>query len=256
MNRHGVVASAHAYAVVQTWRSRIGSVTAIMSPARPGKSFMAMLALILANQRRPNDPCSPQLLMAIFWEEGFFTNRKHEHGSAIGFGQVEPAELPKLTTQQVRDNGYEVFGVSRATRELSDGLAVTVPSCLLLHMFHSSCAQTREGKIIAAALHGYGGVDDQGPSALRRDNRLRIIAGWLACERELKTLPFSVYTIVNDPNDLAELEDRSIRALKLARRFEPGYVFSRSPRVRFRDLLSVFRRRDRRPRGARFVRRS
>src|SRR5713226_9365067 len=109
-----------------------------MAPhARPGKSFMEMLELILGNQRRPNDPFSPQLLMAIFWEERFFTNRKQlQKGTAIGFGQVEPAELPKLTTQEARDNGYEVPGVSAATRSLSDELAVTVPSCMLLHLYH------------------------------------------------------------------------------------------------------------------------
>ncbi|HXI30036.1 MAG TPA: hypothetical protein VNG89_16475, partial [Vicinamibacterales bacterium] len=132
-----------------------------MAHAKPGKSFMEMLELILANQRRPNDPFSPQLLMAIFWEEGFFTNKKQLKGSAIGFGQAEPAELPKLTTQQARDNGYEVPGVSAATRELSDALAVTVPSCMLLHLFHSSRAPTTEGKV-TSALHGYAGVDYTG----------------------------------------------------------------------------------------------
>src|SRR5262249_20674117 len=133
-----------------------------MAHARPGKSFMEMLELILANQRRPNDPFSPQLLMAIFWEEGFFTNKRQARGSAIGFGQAEPAELPKLTTQRARDLGYEVPGVAATTRQLSDELAVTVPSCLLLHLFHASTATTTEGKV-RFALHAYANVDFKGP---------------------------------------------------------------------------------------------
>jgi hypothetical protein len=207
-----------------------------MSHARPGKSFMEMLELILAHQRRPNDPFSPQLLMAIFWEERLFTNKKQQGGTAIGFGQVEPAELPKLTTQRARDFGYEVPGVSSATRHLSDPLAVTVPSCLLLHAFHASSAPTREGKM-RFALRAYAGVDYRGPSPLTREQRLRIIDGWLACERELKTLPFSVYRIVNYPGKLRDLEDKYMDALALARGFARNYVFSQSPRVLFRDLL-------------------
>jgi hypothetical protein len=207
-----------------------------MSHARPGKSFMEMLELILAHQRRPNDPFSPQLLMAIFWEEGFFTNKKQQKGTAIGFGQVEPSELPKLTTQRARDFGYEVPGVSAATRQLSDALAVTVPSCMLLHAFHASTAPTREGKV-TSALHAYGGVGYQGKSSLTREDRLRLIGGWLACERELKKLPFSVYRIVNYPGNLSDLEDKFMDALALARGFSRNYAFSQSPRVLFRDLL-------------------
>ncbi len=208
------------------------------APARPGKSFTEMLDLILRHQRRPNDPFSPQLLMAIFWEESLFTNRKQQKkGSAIGFGQAEPAELPKLTTQQARDHGYEVPGVSRATRSLSDELAVTVPSSLLLHMFHSSKAPTREGKV-RSALNGYAGVEFQGPSALTREDRLRIIANWRKCEEKLKALPFSVYAIANYAGNLVELEDRYLDALALARAFHRELVLSREPRLlRFRDVL-------------------
>src|SRR6266498_871354 len=207
-----------------------------MANARPGKSFIEMLELILRNQRRPNDPFSPQLLMAIFWEESLFTNKKQQKGSAIGFGQAEPGEFPKLTTQQARDNGYEVPGISAATRSLSDELAVTVPSCMLLHMFHSSRAPTTEGKI-RSALHGYGGVDYQGPSALTRDDRLRIIANWRKCEEKLKALPFSVYAIVNYAGRIEDLEELYMDALRLARPFDRDFVFSQSPQlVRFRDL--------------------
>src|SRR5262249_59281273 len=98
-----------------------------MAHARPGKSFMEMLELILANQRRPNDPFSPQLLMAIFWEEGFFTNKRQAGGSAIGFGQAEPAEIPKLTTQRARDLRYQVPGGAAPTRQLGHASAGTGP---------------------------------------------------------------------------------------------------------------------------------
>lgn len=204
--------------------------------ARPGKSFTDMLQLILDNMRRPNNPFSPQLLMAIFWEESFFNNRKQERGSAIGFGQAEPAELPKLTTQQARDNGYEVPGVSRNTRELTDALAVTVPSCMLLHLFHSSRAATTEDKV-RAALHGYGGVDFRGPSALTREDRLRIIGNWRKCEEKLKALPFSVYAIANYSGNVADLAERYMDALALAKPFQRDFQFTTPPAVKVRDIL-------------------
>ena len=197
---------------------------------------MEMLELILANQRQPNDPFSPQLLMAIFWEEGLFTNKKQQVGTAIGFGQTEPAELPKLTTPLARERGYDVPGVSASTTQLSDALAVTAPSCLLLHMFHASKAPTREGKA-DSALRGYAGVDFKGKSSLTREDRLRIIGNWRKCEEKLKALPFSVYTIVNYPGRLADLEERYMDALAIARPFVRDYTFSKSPLVRFRDLL-------------------
>lgn len=205
--------------------------------ARPGKSFTEMLDLILRNQRRPNDPFSPQLLMAIFWEEGLFTNKKQQKGTAVGFGQVEPAELWKLTTAKAREHGYDVPGVSTSTRSLSDDLAVTVPSCLLLHQFHASQAPTTEGKV-RSALNAYGGVDYKGPSSLTREDRLRIIANWRKCEEKLKALPFSEYAIANYSGNLDELANKYMDALALSRPFNRDFVFSRTPElVRFRDLL-------------------
>jgi len=204
--------------------------------ARPGKSFTEMLDLILRNQRRPNDPFSSQLLMAIFWEESFFTNKKQRVGSAIGFGQVEPAELPKLTTQRARDNGYFVPGVSAKTRSLSDDLAVTAPSCMLLHLFHTSKAPTTEQKV-RWALEAYGGVHYQGKSSLTPADRRRHIANWRKCEEKLKALPFSEYAIANYSGNFDELADRYLDALALSRRFNREHVFSRTPLVRFRDLL-------------------
>jgi hypothetical protein len=207
--------------------------------ARPGKSFMDMLQLILKNQRRPNDPFSPQLLMAIFWEETFFTNRKQVGGgTGIGFGQTEPAELPKLTTQRARDKGYELPGVSAATRELDEARAVAAPSCLLLHLFHAAppTATTPEARV-RFALEGYGGVHFKGKSSLTREDRLRIIANWRKCEEKLKALPFSIYTVVNFAGNLTELSERYMDALHLAKPFVRNFQFTTPPPVKVRDIL-------------------
>ena len=206
--------------------------------ARPGKTFMDMMELILKHQRRPNDPFSPQLLMAIFWEETFFTNRKQDVGTAIGFGQTEPAELPKLTTQLARDKGYELPGVSAATRELDDPRAVTAPSCLLLHLFHAAppTASTTEARV-RFALEGYGGVHFKGKSSLTKEQRLAIIANWRKCEEKLKALPFSVYSVVNFTGNLDQLAERYMDALHLARPFLRDFKFTTPPQMRVRDIL-------------------
>jgi hypothetical protein len=156
--------------------------------------------------------------MAIFWEESLFTNVKQSNGTAIGFGQVEPAELGKLTTQKAKDFGYYVDGVSTKTKSMTDEMSVLVPSCYLLHLFHSSSADTKEQRV-DFALKAYAGYFYEGPNdPLGKERRLQIIGGWRACEGALRALPFDV----ESSRDAAtpQLEDAYMKALALARPFQ------------------------------------
>lgn len=191
------------------------SWAAMTGEGRP-KTFAEMLELIEQHQRSPGRPFTPQLLMAIFWEESLFTNTSQVHGTAIGFGQVEPAEMPKITTDRARALGYYVEGVSASTRELPDDLSVTVPSCYLLHLYHSSDASTVEGRV-EFALRAYAGVYYEGPSSLTRERRLEIVEGWRRCERALLALPLTVAEARR--NASPDLEDAYMAALQHARPF-------------------------------------
>lgn len=201
--------------------------------AAPGKSFMEMLELILANHRRPFMPFSPQLLMAIFWEESLFSNiqqiTKKGTGPAVGFGQVERQELPKLSTAQAQSLGYFVPGMTSGISTLPDDLAVQVSSCMLLHLFHGSESKTDSGRK-AFALRGYSG------------NRQSIIDGWLACEAALLKLPFTVFKIINNAGPLSVFEDQVMNALSLTRGFNRNAQVNvvrngRTQAVAFREVL-------------------
>lgn len=181
------------------------------------KSFIEMLDLISQHQRRPNDPFTPELLMAIFWEESLFTNvRQKGGGTAIGFGQVEPAEMGKVTTDRAKELGYYVAGVSTSTRELDDALSVTVPSCYLLHLFHASSAPTVAERV-DFALKAYAGYWYEGPSPLTKEQRLAIIGGWRRCESMLSELPFTPASARGEAS--AQMEDAYMEALRHARPF-------------------------------------
>lgn len=181
------------------------------------KSFIEMLDLISQHQRRPNDPFSPELLMAIFWEESLFTNiRQKGGGTAIGFGQVEPAEMGKITTDRAKELGYYVAGVSSSTKGLDDALSVTVPSCYLLHLYHASGAPTVEARV-DFALKAYAGYWYEGPSPLTKEQRLAIIGGWRRCESMLSELPFTPASARGEAS--TQMEDAYMAALRHARPF-------------------------------------
>lgn len=204
-------------------------------PEFPEKNFLEMLLLILRNHRRPLDPFTPQVLMAIFWEETLFNNSRQVvsgggFGRGVGFGQVEKQELPKVSTQEALLKGYFVPGMTKTTTTLPDDTSVQVASCMLLHLFHQSKSNTREGKV-AFAYRGYSG------------SRQAIIDRWVDCEKRLLSLPFSEFKIVNFPEPLANLEERIMEALQPARAFDPKRKVTVTAAdgskklVRFRDTL-------------------
>ena len=105
------------------------------TPCRPGKSFMEMLALTLKNHRP--GVFTPHLMMAIFWEESLFTNRRQIGGGrGVGFGQVEHQNFFWLKQERAKKFGYYVPGVGTTTTQLDDNRAVQVAVCYLLHLYY------------------------------------------------------------------------------------------------------------------------
>lgn len=202
---------------------------------RPGKSFMEMLALTLKNQR--GNVFTPHLLMAIFWEESLFTNRAQIGGGrGVGFGQVERQNFFWLKQKRAEEFGYFVPGLSTNTMQLDDDRAVQVAFCYLLHLYFHPDNKARSQDW---SLKGYGGVREADGTPLTPAKRQAIIDGWKACALHLQMLPFSVYSIVNYPLPVRELEDQIIDALKKSKPFDPDIVFQKSGggTVTFRELL-------------------
>lgn len=186
--------------------------------AKPGKSFLEMMALIIRGHHIPFQ-FSHQLLVAIFWEETFFNNRKQITGTAHGFGQVEPSEYRKFETELAKKNGYFIpglpprrtVGVGRNQRTelrgvLTDIQAVKVTSSALRHNFFTRKKGKRD------ALNVYGGVFFEGKSSLSKADRLKKIDKWLACEAHLRKIPDLIHWI--------GLEDHIIDGLQQAEGFK------------------------------------
>ncbi|MBN9673970.1 peptidoglycan-binding domain-containing protein [Roseibium aggregatum] len=157
-------------------------------PKLPGKSYDEMKALIGKNHGIPY-VFSWELLIAICWEESLFNNQEQEKGTAWGFGQVEPSEFYKFETQQARQNGYYVANLPPRTKvgtatklqgKLTDDQSVQVVSAALRHNYYSR----KHDKL--DALYAYGGVYYKGPSPLSKADRIKIIQGWLNCEKHLQ----------------------------------------------------------------------
>jgi len=156
-------------------------------PKLPGKSYDEMKALISKNHGIPY-VFSWELLIAICWEESLFNNQEQEKGTAWGFGQVEPSEFTKFESPQARQYGYYVANlpprakVGNATKlqgKLTDDQSVQVVSAALRHNYYAR----KHNKL--DALYAYGGVYFQGASPLTKADRIKIIQGWLNCEKHL-----------------------------------------------------------------------
>jgi hypothetical protein len=110
---------------------------------------------------------SDELYLAIFWEESFFNNRKQQGGSAVGFGQIEPAEFYQL----------KKYGVYLSTDKVlhDDSLSATAT---ILYMRHLTAALGNND----AALRAYAGYSYDHAAW-----RLAIIDGWKRCARMLQS---------------------------------------------------------------------
>jgi len=191
---------------------------------RPEKSFIEMLLLILKNHRVPS-AFTPQILMAIFWEESQFRNVKQiSGGPGVGFGQVEKQNLFHLNQPKAREKGYFVPGVTSNTTQLDDDRSTQISHCYLLHLFHHEDAQKSSDKK-EFAYKGYGGVLQAKGTSVSKDKRLATIRGWQACELKLSMLPFDEFRILNFPGTFTELEDHYLDALSKARLLDPNLRF-------------------------------
>ena len=139
---------------------------------QPGYSFAAMARLVYDNNWQLYEIFSDELLLAIFWEETQFNNIPQLRGTAVGFGQVEPAELWTLKKYGVTTNAKNILN--------DPGHSVEVTAYYLRHLYESQKATPRTR---GEALKRYSGYYYD-----RAAWRLNLIAGWEACERALKAI--------------------------------------------------------------------
>jgi hypothetical protein len=172
---------------------------------QPGCSFDYLWNLVLKNNVMiAPTPFSPELMMAIFWEESLFNNTAQVgSGTAVGYGQVEPAEFyrfdakklnspspaMKAMAQSVQAKGYLVHNLPPVAKNgnqtvlngsLTDEQAVQVAMALVRDLHE-------RGRSKKGILQGYAGVGFTGPQAdhLKGDGRQKVIDGWLRCEAKL-----------------------------------------------------------------------
>lgn len=173
--------------------------------SQPGCSFEYLWNLVLKNnQIIAPTPFTPELMMSIFWEESLFNNiAQVGSGTAVGYGQVEPAEFyrfdakklnspnagMKQMAQAVQAKGYLVHNLPPVAKNgnktvlngtLTDEQAVQVSMALVRDMHERG--RSRKG-----ILDGYAGVGFTGPQAdhLKGNGRQKVIDGWLRCEAKL-----------------------------------------------------------------------
>jgi Transglycosylase SLT domain len=175
-----------------------------MLPQWPGTDVTTMDSLITFNNMADHPAVTGELIMAICWEETFFNNVKQDGGSALGFGQMEPAELKKIRPDL------------SATDILSDpGTSIAAMSEMLDSLFN------RVGR--DGGLRGYAGYWFRSDADWRK-KRQAIIDGWTACEQALQQID----AYETDP-------DATIEALKKSKKFDPDKVAYGS--TTWRDLL-------------------
>jgi len=139
----------------------------------PAFSFQDMVDLAYANNMAMWQVFPDELVLAICWEETQFNNIPQDKGSAVGLGQVEPGELPKLRQ-------YGVYLDRKAI--LNDPAnAIEAVSYMLMHSYVS---QTSTTKTRREALKRYAGYYSDHAAW-----RLNTIAGWEACEKALLAIP-------------------------------------------------------------------
>jgi hypothetical protein len=139
----------------------------------PAFSFQDMVDLAYANNMAMWQVFPDELVLAICWEETQFNNIPQDKGSAVGLGQVEPSELPKL-------HQYGVFQDRKSI--LNDPAnAIEAVSYMLMHGYVSQKATSKSRR---EALKRYAGYYSDHAAW-----RLNTIAGWEACERALLAIP-------------------------------------------------------------------
>ncbi|HMF95356.1 MAG TPA: hypothetical protein VKE96_13710 [Vicinamibacterales bacterium] len=152
-------------------------------PELPGRTFEEMVHLVtLHNLATARNLITDGLLLAIFWEETIFNNVFQTKGTAVGFGQVEPASFASIASYKIglpptRKVGKKTF----STKPLTDVQAVKASSAVLDDLF-------KKGKSLKFALDGYAGLEyakehpEEHPTY---PERIQTIARWKTCGPEL-----------------------------------------------------------------------
>lgn len=178
----------------------------------PGNSVAYMWRLITLYNAGTHSGLTSELLLAICWEETLFTNRHQESGSAIGFGQTEPAELRRM----VGDGSIKVD----LNGMFLDDMAISA-MIQMLDFYMRRWANRRE------ALKAYAGYNFRNTPEWHA-NRNRIMDGWEASEAQLQALA---------PMDFGDdfTQRKIIEGLQKARTFDPDKVILRGHT--YRELL-------------------
>ena len=108
-----------------------------------------------------------ELYLGLFWEESIFNNLKQIGGTAIGFGQMEPAEFWQV----------KKYGINLSANNMLHDDALCVKATVL-YMRHLTSALGSPD----AALKGYAGYKYDHAAW-----RLTKIAGWRACANALQS---------------------------------------------------------------------
>lgn len=175
---------------------------------KPGCTFDYIWGLIKRNENMIHPTgISPELIVAIFWEETFFNNIfQIGAGTAVGYGQTEPAEFYRFNTNNLKGHnkafadlarkaqskGYAVNNLPRVIYnpdgrvtcggQLTDEQSVQVALAMIRDLYE-------RGKDPHTILNGYAGVGFKGEQAAhlaRPGGREAIIQGWHECEKRLK----------------------------------------------------------------------
>jgi hypothetical protein len=139
---------------------------------QPGYDFEAIAKLVYDHNWQLPTVFTDELLLSIFWEETQFNNIRQLKGTAVGFGQLEPAELWTLKPYGVITNAKNILN--------DPAHSVEVTSYFLRHLHES---QKASPKSRGEALKRYAGYYFDHAAW-----RLKIIAGWEACERALQAI--------------------------------------------------------------------
>lgn len=137
------------------------------------KTFTQMWNLIDRNYEE-GDFGSRELLIGIFWEETMFQNRHQLHGSAVGFGQVEPINFAAI-------NKWGSKNYNKTLIDISDDASVRV-TIDYLNMLSSRLKGRR------SVLDGYAGSIQRPKNAIK-------VNQWLDCERILQDNDFDTETV-------------------------------------------------------------
>ncbi|MEO8026224.1 MAG: hypothetical protein ABI823_07110 [Bryobacteraceae bacterium] len=142
----------------------------------PGRSFEQIQSIVYdANE---DMIFSDELFIGLFWEESIFNNKKQVGGTAVGFGQIEPAEFWQV----------KKYGVSLSVNcILHDDMLSARAVVLYLRHLTNALGSTD------AALRGYAGYKYDHAAW-----RLAKIAGWKACANALQVGDTSNAKVVKD----------------------------------------------------------